>query len=142
MSRNVILPRPFLKWAGGKTQLLDRFERLYPGGPIPRYVEPFVGSGAVFFHVARILQPRDVVLADGNEELINAYEVIQGDVERLIRTLSRHKRDHSEAHYYEVREQAPSILGKVARAARLIYLNKTCFNGLYRVNSRGQFNVP
>ncbi|MBI3448733.1 MAG: DNA adenine methylase [Acidobacteria bacterium] len=142
MPRNVVLPRPFLKWAGGKTQLLDRFEPLYPRGPISRYVEPFVGSGAVFFHVARTLRPGSIVLADGNEELINAYEVIQRDVERLIRALAKHKRDHGEDHYYEVREQSPSALGTVARAARLIYLNKTCFNGLYRVNSRGEFNVP
>jgi len=136
-------PRPFVKWAGGKTQLLDQFELLYPpASQVQRYIEPFVGSGAVFFQVRELLQPKETILADGNEELINAYRVVQNDVADLIKALAKHKKGHSQDHYYRVRGQSPKRLDEVARAARLIYLNKTCFNGLYRVNSRGEFNVP
>jgi len=139
-----VAPRPFLKWAGGKTQLLDQFERfLPPAGEVRRYLEPFAGSGAVFFRVRSLLCPERTILADSNEELINAYAVIQGDVEAVIRQLRRHRKLHCEEHYYATRERSPSDLRtEAARAARFIYLNKTCFNGLYRVNSRGQFNVP
>jgi len=135
-------PRPFIKWAGGKTQLLGQFEPLYPPGRIRRYIEPFVGSGAVFFHVRQILKPAEFILADGNEELINAYRAVRDDLEKVIRLLAAHKAAHSKDHYYRVRGQIPGRLSDSARAARLIYLNKTCFNGLYRVNSRGGFNVP
>jgi DNA adenine methylase len=136
-------PRPFIKWAGGKTQLLTQFEPLFPArGSIRRYIEPFVGSAAVFFRVRKLLEPRDVILADSNAELVNVYRAVRDDVEGLIRRLARHKRAHSEAHYYRVRAQNPTRLSPTARAARLIYLNKTCFNGLYRVNRSGQFNVP
>jgi DNA adenine methylase len=136
-------PYPFLKWAGGKTQLLSQFEPLYPpAGSVDRYVEPFVGSGAVFFHVRRALRPRAVILADNNEELINAYRAVRDRAEEIVRLLAEHKASHSEEHYYAVRALDPRGLPDAARAARLIYLNKTCFNGLYRVNGRGQFNVP
>jgi len=135
--------KPFIKWAGGKTQLLDQFEPLYPpASSIKRYIEPFVGSGAVYFHVREILGLDTCILADGNADLINVYRVIQQDVAGLVRALARHRRAHSEEHYYKVRAQSPGALTDVSRAARLIYLNKTCFNGLYRVNSRGEFNVP
>ena len=135
--------RPFIKWAGGKTQLLPQLDPLYPpASRVSRYIEPFVGSGAVFFHVRATLAPTAVVLADGNQGLIEAYTVVRDDVEALIRALRRHKARHSADHYYRVRAQSPGRLTRVARAARLIYLNKTCFNGLYRVNSRGEFNVP
>jgi DNA adenine methylase len=139
----VIPPRPFLKWAGGKTQLLGQLERLYPPRErFTRYIEPFVGGGAVFFRVTTRLSPRHAILADTNAELINVYAAIKQDVEGVIRRLRRHGRLHGRMHYLETRAQDPALLSATARAARLIYLNKTCFNGLYRVNSRGQFNVP
>jgi DNA adenine methylase len=136
-------PRPFLKWAGGKTQLLSRLEALFPAaGSFDRYLEPFLGSGAVFFRVHERCAPRTVFLADGNEELILTYRMIQKDVEELIALLERHRRRHDREHYYRVRARSPESLSPAERAARLIYLNKTCFNGLYRVNARGGFNVP
>jgi DNA adenine methylase len=135
--------RPFLKWAGGKTQLLNQFAPLYPrASEARRFLEPFVGSGAVFFHVLRLLNPHTSILADGNAELIEAYRAIQGEVDAVIRLLRKHKAAHSRAHYYAVRARNPRRMAPAARAARLIYLNRTCFNGLYRVNSGGGFNVP
>jgi DNA adenine methylase len=137
------LPRPFLKWAGGKTQLLPQFEALYPEAKlVKRYLEPFVGSGAVFFHVQRLLRPATVFLADGNRELMNVYLAIQDQVEKVIDHLRVHRRSHSRDHYYKIRDELPRRTSDAARAARFIYLNKTCFNGLYRVNSQGRFNVP
>jgi DNA adenine methylase len=137
------IPRPFLKWAGGKTQLLGQFESLYPQPSlVKRYLEPFVGSAAVFFQIRNLCQPREVVLADSNAELINSYRAIQQEVEKVIRLLAKHRKSHSEEHYYRMRAHRPSELSSSELAARTIYLNKTCFNGLYRVNSRGGFNVP
>ncbi len=130
---------PFLKWAGGKTQLLNQFEAYFPPRDhYKKYLEPFVGSGAVFFH----LQPKIAHLADSNEELINCYRQIKNHVGAVIEVLRTHKRFHSEKHYYKVRSLQFRKLDPIERAARFIYLNKTCFNGLYRVNSRGEFNVP
>ncbi len=128
-------PRPFLKWAGGKTQLLSE---LLPRTPeeFGVYFEPFVGGGALFFS----LQPDRAVLADANAELINCYQVVQTSVEDLIEDLMLHEND--EAYYYALRAADPSALSPVSRASRFIYLNRTCFNGLYRVNSQGQFNTP
>jgi DNA adenine methylase len=135
--------KPFLKWAGGKTQLLPSFRLLYPKDrPLTGYHEPFLGSGAVFFDIKQTLRPRRVVLSDGNRELIETFQAIRDDVEAVIRELQRHARRHSRDHYYEVRDRLPRELFPTARAARLIYLNRTCFNGLYRVNSKGHFNVP
>ena len=134
-------PRPFLKWAGGKTQLLPQFQPLYPGS-FTRYREPFLGSGAVFFQVREQFNLKNPVLSDVNSELINTYQVIQTKVEQLIRVLRKHRRCHSKDYYYRVRALNPDSMTSLARAARLIYLNKTCFNGLYRVNSHGGFNVP
>ena len=138
-----LVASPFLKWAGGKSQLLAQFEELYPAAAdVTRYHEPFVGSGAVFFDVRKVLRPRKVILSDDNAELVNVWSSLQRDAEEVIAALARHKRLHSHEHYYEVRAQAPDQLSPAQRAARLIYLNKTCYNGLYRVNSKGQFNVP
>ncbi len=133
-------PGPFLKWAGGKAQLLAAFRGLYPRQPIQRYVDPFLGGGAVFFHVKETLKPRRALLADANGELIATYKAIRSDVEGVIEALMRHKENHGEKYFYELRTKNPTSPSE--RAARLIYLNKTCFNGLYRVNSRGIFNVP
>jgi DNA adenine methylase len=134
---------PFLKWAGGKAQLLPQFEALYPAMAAKRrYLEPFLGSGAVYFHVAAVLAPRAATLTDNNAELIEAFTIVKDRCEDLIELLQAHRLKHGTDYYYKIRAQAPGRLGATARAARLIYLNKTCFNGLYRVNSRGLFNVP
>lgn len=131
--------RPFLKWAGGKTQLLPHLMHRIPNS-FNRYIEPFLGGGALFF----ALQPRLALLADCNQELINCYHVVRTEVESLIEELQGYRYDKDM--YYAVREldRGPDFgkLSRVKRAARLIYLNKTCFNGLYRVNSKGFFNVP
>jgi DNA adenine methylase len=127
--------RPFLKWAGGKRQLLPAIRKATPRAYV-RYLEPFVGGGAVFFD----LSPARAILSDANAELINCYEVVRGRVDDLIATLRGHVYDKD--HFYRVRAIAPESLDEVARAARTIYLNKTGFNGLYRVNKSGIFNVP
>ncbi len=138
--------RPFLKWAGGKWRLLAQYERFFPKAPMRGYYEPFVGSGAVFFH----LRPRGLFssyrLTDSNAELITCYQVVRDKLDALLVRLAEHQAQHCKAHYYEVRawdrDPAWPDMPDVERAARLIYLNKTCYNGLWRVNSRGQFNVP
>jgi DNA adenine methylase len=125
----------FLKWAGGKRWLVKRHSYLFPEA-FDRYFEPFVGSGAVFF----ALRPRYGLISDSNSELINLYETIKTAPEDLMRALKRHSVNHSERYYYETRECRPK--SSVQRAARTLYLNRTCWNGLYRVNKLGQFNVP
>jgi DNA adenine methylase len=136
--------RPFLKWAGSKKQLLAAFESLYPAPKtIKGYHEPFLGSGAVFFRMRPRLGPCRISLSDNNAELINTFAAVRDQVDDVIRELAEHKAQHTQAHFYRIREKTPAELVTVAaRAARFIYLNKTCFNGLYRVNSRGLFNVP
>jgi DNA adenine methylase len=133
------LQRPFLKWAGGKSQLLHEILPRLPER-IATYYEPFVGGGAVFFALARERRFERAVLADTNPELVEVYRTIQQDVDGLISELLRLKARHSQEHYYQVRASRPR--SRTARAARVIYLNKTGFNGLYRLNSSGQFNVP
>jgi len=128
---------PFLKWAGGKRQLLSQYARYFPPTEtIQRYFEPFIGSAAVFFH----LQPPRAMLSDRNEKLIEVYRAVQQEVEAVIAALEGHRNE--EDYYYAVRAQNPAELSPAERAARLIYLNRTCYNGLYRENSRGEFNVP
>jgi DNA adenine methylase len=141
-------PSPFVKWAGGKTQLLAQYEPYFPVD-FERYIEPFVGGGAVFFYLynQRLLQGKQVLLLDNLEELINAYRVIQTQVEDLILALQTHESQKGDAGYfYQVRawdrRSDYARRGDVERAARFIFLNRTCYNGLYRVNRRGQFNVP
>lgn len=129
------LARPFLKWAGGKTQLLGDILPKLPA-TFGKYIEPFIGGGAVFFGLA----PRTAVIADINPELVNAYRCVRDDVEAVIAALSAHKND--EAEFYRVRAQRFDELNAVEAAARTIYLNRTCFNGLYRVNKQGHFNAP
>jgi DNA adenine methylase len=141
--RPPIAPRPFLKWAGGKGQLIAQYLPYFPQ-KFRTYYEPFLGGGAVFFH----LQPQRAWLVDVNAELVNVYLCVRDRVEELIDQLAVHKQQHSFEHYYAVRSQTVIdqewfVCGhNVERAARLIYLNKTCFNGLYRENSKGHFNVP
>ncbi len=131
----------FVKWAGGKKQLLNQFKALLPK-KIKRYHEPFVGGGSVAFYVIQNHRPEQVFLSDINEELINCYNVIKRDVKSLIWALKQFRAIHTNENYYKIRNQNPKKLDPVTRAARFIYLNKTCFNGLYRVNSKGRFNVP
>jgi DNA adenine methylase len=109
---------------------------------IEGYVEPFLGSGAVFFFVRKNYKPRKKILADVNGELIAAFKAVRDEPLELMELLERHREKHSEEHYYEVRNTPPSALSELEKAARFIYLNKTCFNGLYRVNGGGRFNVP
>lgn len=131
--------RPFLKWAGGKTQLLPKILARLPAR-IDTFYEPFVGGGAVFFALARQGRFRKATLSDRNPELVHVYQVVKSNVDDLVTELRRLERGHCREQYYEVREQRPR--SPVRRAARLLYLNKTGYNGLYRVNRAGQFNVP
>ena len=130
-----------VKWAGGKSQLLKQFELFFPK-KIDFYIEPFLGSGAVFFYIQRKYKPKKIILSDTNEELINAVIMVRDKVGTLIEHLKKHKEQHNKEYYYNRRALDSSALTDIERAARFIYLNKTCFNGLYRVNSKGKFNVP
>ena len=131
---------PIIKWVGGKTKLLSELTARLPER-FGRYFEPFAGGAALFFRVA----PERAVLSDLNADLIGMYRAVAHDVNSVIECLRRHRDQHSEAHYYELRErwnqQRPSW-NAAERAAAFIYLNKTCFNGLWRVNRAGDFNVP
>jgi DNA adenine methylase len=128
-------PHTFVKWAGSKLGVMDRLLKLVPPA-YGTYYEPMVGAGTLFF----ALRPGRAILGDVNEELMTCYGVIRDHVERLLRALARHRNTYE--HFLRVRAQAPADLDPVARAARLIFLNKTCYNGLYRVNRQGRFNVP
>ena len=131
---------PIVKWAGGKTRLLDELVARTPSS-YRRYFEPFLGGGALYFRLA----PSRAVLSDCNADLINTYRCVAWHVEAVEKRLARHRTAHSESYYYDVRERwnTPGGLdADVDRAAAFIYLNKTCYNGLWRVNSRGKFNVP
>jgi DNA adenine methylase len=141
-------PSPFVKWAGGKTQLVAQYEPYFPS-TFGRYIEPFVGGGALFFYLYRQgrLAGKPVILMDDLEELINCYQVIQNQVETLLKELKNHENHKLNSDYfYEVRDwdRQPGYAQRsdAQRAARFIFLNRTCYNGLYRVNRRGQFNVP
>lgn len=141
--QRLVTPRPFLKWVGGKGQLLPKLlARVDDADAIGRYHEPFVGGGALFFELERSgrLPRAKAFLSDNNERLIETYRGVQSDVERLITLLERHKARHSEEYYYDVRAKVPR--DPIARAARIIFLNKTCYNGLYRENRKGEFNAP
>jgi DNA adenine methylase len=144
-----LAPSPFLKWAGGKGQLLESYYKQYFPRPVGgKYIEPFVGGGAVFFCLYTIgALPGRIILNDLNEELINCYKVIRDNMEELIKALERHDAHKTDKGYYLWvrnwdRDPASDQLGDVERAARTIFLNKTCYNGLHRVNRKGQFNVP
>lgn len=145
--------KPFVKWAGGKRGLIDKFEE---GGYFPKqfnnYFEPFLGGGAVFFHICKNYNPEQCILSDVNSDLIETYRVIKSKVEDLIQILSSVKKEYEDAQdqekfYYGIRDEFNELkLGdnsnKVRKTALFIFLNKTCYNGLYRVNKKGEFNVP
>lgn len=140
----MIKVKPFVKWAGGKRQILDKLKEHLPE-EYNTYYEPFVGGGALLFE----LEPQNAVINDFNDELINVYKVLCDEVKfnKMIKLLNKHEAKHSEEYYYEIRnkdrnKRSFKKLAEHTRAARTIYLNKACFNGLYRVNSKGEFNVP
>lgn len=155
--------KPFLKWAGGKSQLIEQMSQFFPlelgRGEIKRYIEPFLGSGAVFFHITQSHRVGQSFLFDVNEEIVLAYNTIKRDVSGVIQLLTELQDEYQSLHpdeqqtlFYQVRdkfnEQRIGItFGRyqaewVERTAYLIFLNRTCFNGLFRVNSKGDFNVP
>lgn len=155
--------KPFLKWVGGKRQLLEQFSELYPkelkSKKIKNYYEPFVGGGAVFFDVAQKYEVENAFLYDINEELILAYKVIQKDVQNLIDFLAKYEQTYKKLtiekqkiYFYELRDSFNSNRFNIdynkyseswiPRTAQIIFMNKTCFNGLFRVNQRGAFNSP
>lgn len=142
MKQDLPQVKPFLHWAGGKSQLLSSILPQVPE-TFNDYFEPFLGGGAVFFalHSNNMLQHK-VTLSDINPEIINAYTVIRDNPDELMESLELKKQNHSKDHYYQVRSLSVQDLSAIEQASRFIYLNKTCFNGLYRVNSKGQFNVP
>jgi DNA adenine methylase len=155
--------KPFLKWAGGKTQLLNQLENYFPeelkGGKIENYYEPFLGGGAVFFNVMQNYKFKNVFLYDINDELIMIYKVVQKNVNELIRELKDIQKEYlnlseqkRKKFYYDVRSKINGEIPNfekekysknwVKRSAYLMFLNKTCYNGLFRVNKKGEFNVP
>lgn len=158
-----VAPKPFLKWAGGKQQLIKQISQYLPkhlnSGSIKKYVEPFIGGGALFFWIAHQYQIEELMICDINVELVIAYKTIQRNVEELIQELSEIEKkylslDNNERSkfFYSIRDTFNSYRNSIKsckynsswikRTAQIIFLNKTCFNGLFRVNSKGEFNVP
>ena len=147
--------KPFLKWAGGKGQLIDKIEKFYPfDNKINKYAEPFIGGGAVLFDILNKFELEKIYISDVNIELLNCYKVIKEKVQKLVDKLKvfeneflvKDKEDRK-IYYYEKREQFNKLKleknsEEVKRATLMIFLNRTCFNGLYRVNKKGLFNVP
>ncbi len=134
---------PVLKWAGGKRRLVEQYAP-HLKGRFSNYHEPFFGGGAVYFWLWNQgkLKKSQARLSDINPELINFYQVLRSCPEELIGRMESHQSRHDQEYYYQVRQMAPADLEPLERASRLLYLNRTCFNGLYRENSRGEFNVP
>jgi DNA adenine methylase len=130
-----------VKWAGGKRQLLSQLEPLFPK-KFKNYHEPFVGAGSVMFYLAQTREIKKIFISDVNAELINVYEIVRDNLEELIEILKKYQQKHSKEVYYATRGENPELMSNLSRAARFIYLNRTCFNGLYRVNASGKFNVP
>ena len=149
-----MLAKPFIKWVGGKSQLLDEIREKYPS-KIEKYCEPFVGGGAVLFDILSCFKPKEVLINDINKELINTYSQIKNNCSRMIEQLSKiqtiyrnHSLDENKEFFYEKRNRYNELkvngnnAENLEKAVLFIFLNKTCFNGLYRVNSKGLFNVP
>ena len=138
-----------MKWAGGKARLLDRLTTRLPKGRFATYAEPFFGGGAMFFALAAERRFDRALLADKNAELVALYQSIKSEVETLIECVRAYSDDHlrknddkRREHFYEIRQLSTEAMSTVERGARLLFLNKTCFNGLWRVNASGRFNVP
>lgn len=128
--------KPFLRWAGSKRQLVPELAKYWNAGRRRRYVEPFMGSASLFFH----LGPDAALLGDLNSRLVATYQMVKNKPSMVAKALE--KLPKGEESYYEIRSQSPDDLGEIQRAARFIYLNRFCFNGLYRTNQSGEFNVP
>lgn len=126
---------PFLKWVGGKRWLTAKHISFFDVN-FTRYIEPFLGSGSVFFK----LKPRNAILSDANAELVECYTAIKKNHTEIQKLLAEHHKEHCTEHYYKIRSLKP--INPYERAARFLYLNRTCFNGIYRVNLKGEFNVP
>ncbi len=140
MAKNKLIV-PFLKWVGGKRQLIEQIKPVLPKDFSKlKYFEPFIGGGAVFFH----FQNKNSVINDFNGDLVNAYLSVKNNLEELLVSLKKH--ENTSEYFYKIREldrgEAFKSMSSVDRASRLIYLNKTCYNGLYRVNNSGEFNSP
>ena len=140
----MIKGKPFVKWAGGKRQIIDKLKKYVPD-EFDTYYEPFIGGGALLFE----LSPKKAVINDSNEELMNVYECLcdEEKFKKMCSVLNHYETEHSEAFYYDIRNKdrnknSYNRLSCYTKAARTIYLNKACFNGLYRVNSKNEFNVP
>jgi DNA adenine methylase len=129
-------PQPFLRWAGSKRKLLPYLAKYWQNGRYVRYIEPFAGSACLFFY----LIPKKAILTDINFELISTYKEVRDDLPSVLESLS--KLSVEEHEYYRIRALRPCDLSASQRAARFIYLNRCCFNGLFRTNSKGDFNVP
>ena len=140
----MIKAKPFVKWAGGKRQVIDKLKKYVPY-EFDTYYEPFIGGGALLFELA----PKKAVINDSNKELMNIYECLcdENKFKKMCSILNNYEKEHSEEFYYEIRNKDRNKhtydrLSDYTKAARMIYLNKACFNGLYRVNSKNEFNVP
>ena len=137
----------FLKWAGGKQQLLQQFAKKFPK-EVGQYVEPFLGGGAILFYILKYKTPQSAKAFDSNQELINVYLQVKNNLNKLLEQLRIYETEHNNSedprsYYYTRRIEFNSLkANKLKKAALFIYLNKTCYNGLYRVNSKGEFNVP
>jgi len=163
MLKTTIEAKPFLKWAGGKRQLLEQFEEQYPkvlkNNNIKTYIEPFVGGGAVFFELIKYYEFENIILNDINKELINSYKVVKNEVEKVIKRLKKMEAEYlpldmdaRKEIYYNRRDNfnkekkeidfSEFNIEHIEHAAKFIFLNRTCFNGLYRQNKSGEFNVP
>lgn len=133
-------PKPFIRWVGGKSRLIPHLKKYLPpdASTIGIYYEPFLGSGSLFFD----MQPSKAVLSDTNKELIDCYQAIKRNPKAVSKYLEEHIIKSSEDYYYKIRDEFNKSKPSFRRAAMFIYLNKTCFNGIYRVNKKGEFNVP
>ena len=138
----LVTPKPFVKWAGGKRQLIPILNQNIPES-FGTYYEPFLGGGALLFHILTDKNGQKCSISDLNSDLVLAYTTIRDRVDSLIASLKNHEKNYqkdSESYYYSIRESNPR--SEIEKTSRLIFLNRTCFNGLYRVNSKGKFNVP
>jgi len=138
----LVTPKPFVKWAGGKRQLIPIINQNLPDS-FGTYYEPFLGGGALLFHILTDKNGQKCSISDLNSDLVLAYTTIRDRIDSLIASLKNHEKNYqknSESYYYSIRESNPR--SAIEKTSRLIFLNRTCFNGLYRVNSKGKFNVP
>ncbi|MBN1502301.1 DNA adenine methylase [Candidatus Woesearchaeota archaeon] len=134
----------FVKWAGGKSKLIPQFKEHFPE-KVESYYEPFLGGGAVFFYFTQFYKPNKLVLSDINHVLVELYRNVKENPDQLIKLLKEHKSKHtpdSSKYYYKMRERYNQLHNTIEKSALFLYLNKTCFNGLYRENAKGHFNVP